>query len=163
MTETTFSDSTGYPSIALYGMVFSLLVFLVLMYYYATDKMLVYFFGVVELVLLASAYYMYKVRFNFELSTDGLHYTLDGFSKKQNTIPMYDIEKLSIVSLDYTTKFGGWGNRKNKNGEAFVFNDGMFLEVQTVDKKLYLSISDKKKNDCMVFVSKLQTELKTKS
>lgn len=161
MTETIFSDTTKYPSIVLYGIFIPLFVFPVLMYSYSTDKMLVYIFGITEFILVMSAYYMYKVRFSFELSSHGLQYTLDGFSKKQHTIPMHTIEQLSVVSLDYTTKFGGWGYRSNKNGEAFVFNDGMFLEVQTADKKVYLSISDKNKKDCIAYVTELQSSLKT--
>jgi len=160
MTKTVFTDTTKYPFVALLGLSIALLLFPVLMYYYAADKVFIYILGIVEIILLIGAYYMYMMKFTFELSPKGLRYILYGFSKKENFIAWKEITALNIIALDYTTKFGGWGNRKNKNGEAFVFNDGMFLEVETENKKYYFSISDKGKNDCVNYVANLQTRLK---
>lgn len=163
MTKSLFTDTTKYPSLALFGLSFPLLLLPILMYCNSTDKVLIYFLSIIEVILLISTYYMYKLRFNFVLSTSGLKYKLNGFSTKEYFIPLEEIESLNMIALDYTTKFGGWGYRKNKNGEAFVFNDGMFLEVQTANKKIYLSVSDTGKAECISFVSNCQTVLKQSS
>ena len=58
------------------------------------------------------------------------------------------IQQITLTAFDYTTKFGGWGHRKNKNGEAFIFNDGLLLQVQTAHQMYYFSISDAQKEAC---------------
>jgi len=148
MRDIIFNDQTRYPQIARLAIAIPLILIAVLGYIYAQDTIFISLLGFVFIVLVISAYYMYKSGLAIQISEEGISYTLHSFSKKENHIPLSDIQQIALMALDYTTKFGGWGHRKNKNGEAFIFNDGLFLQVQTAHQMYYFSISDAQKEIC---------------
>ncbi|MDM1043393.1 hypothetical protein HX004_01975 [Myroides sp. 1354] len=148
MRDVLFYDQTRYPKIARLAIAIPLILILILCYTYAQETIFISLLGFVFIILIVSAYYMYKSGLVIQLSEEGVSYTLYSFSKKSNHIPLSDIQQIALTALDYTSKFGGWGYRKNKNGEAFIFNDGLFLHVQTAHQVYYFSISDAQKKAC---------------
>lgn len=143
-----FYDQTKYPKIALQAITVPLFSIPIFCYVYALETVFVLLLAFVFILLAIGGYYMYKTQLTVELTSKGVSYTLQSFSTKKGQIPFSEIINIDVVSLDYTTKFGGWGHRKNKNGEAFIFNDGSFLHVQTAKQQYYFSISDEQKKAC---------------
>lgn len=148
MRDLTFYDQTRYSQIARLAIAIPLILIAILCYAYTQETIFIALLGLVFIILLVGAYYMYKSGLAIRISEEGVSYTLNSFSKKENHIPLSDIQQIALTAFDYTTKFGGWGHQKNKNGKAFIFNDGLFLQVQTAHQMYYFSISDAQKEAC---------------
>lgn len=139
---------TKYPKTALQAIAMPLFAIPILCYVYALEIVFILLLAFVFILLAIVLYYMYKTQLTVELTSKGVSYSLQSFSTKKGQIPFSEIINIDVVSLDYISKFGGWGYRKNKNGEAFIFNDGSFLHVQTAKQHYYFSISDEQKRAC---------------
>lgn len=147
-TTSAFIDQTKYPKTALQTIMVPLFAIPICCYVYALNTVFILLLAFVFILLAIGGYYMYKTRLTVELTSKGVSYALQSFSTKTGQIPLSEIIHIEVVALDYTSKFGGWGYRKNKNGEAFIFNDGLFLHVQTAHQVYYFSISDAQKKAC---------------
>ena len=151
-----FYDKTEYPKEAFIAILIPILVFPFLLLYFYQEKVLFYILIFITLILIVSAFSMYKTALSITISKDGVFYQLKSFSKENGEISFNNIQHIKVVKLDYKSKFGGWGKRKNRNGIAYIFNDVLFLEIQTFDQVYYFSISNKKKEECILFVQLLQ-------
>lgn len=154
--EKEFCDQTKYPKIALIILIVFVAILAYLLYTNYQDKMFFFIFLSVFVIFIVSALWIYMTSFSINISGGGVMYELKSFSTEKKYIPFEDILQITLVPLDFTTKFGGWGKRKNKNEIAYIFNDGYFLEIKTPTNIYYFSISDDKKDECLKFIDTLK-------
>lgn len=156
--EKEFHDKTEYPKTAFIGILVPIFIISILLVNFYHEKLLFFILLFADFILILSAFYIYKTSLQLSISNTVFCYELNSFSKEKGEISLNDIVAIEIIPLDYITKFGGWGKRKNKNGTAYIFNNGYFLKIKTSNNVYYFSISDNKKNECSAF---LQTINKT--
>ena len=154
-----FQDKTEYPKIAFIGILIPILIISILQVNFYSDKILFYILLFVNLILILSAFYIYKTSLNLRISDTVFYYELNSFSKEREEISLKDILEIELIPLDYISKFGGWGKRRNKNGTAYIFNDGYFLKIKTSNNVYYFSVSDNKKNECLSFLQTINKPL----
>lgn len=147
-----FHDKTEYPKTAFIGILVPIFIISILLVNFYHEKLLFFILLFADLILILSAFYIYKTSLYLRISNSTVYYELNSFSIDKGEISLNDIVEIEIIPLDYISKFGGWGKRKNKNGVAYIFNDGSFLRIQTSKQIYYFSISDKKKNECISFI-----------
>lgn len=154
--EKEFQDKTQYPKTAFIGILIPIFIISILLVSFYNEKLLFFILLFAELVLILSAFYIYKTTLYLSISNTDFYYELNSFFKDKEKILLKDISEIELIPLDYISKFGGWGKRKNKNGIAYIFNDGYFLKIQTSNNVYYFSISDKKKNECLSFIQTMK-------
>ena len=99
---------------------------------------------------------MFCTKLILKTSDLGISYQLKPFQKTAVFISFDDILELEIEAMDFLTKFGGWGKRRKGNEIAYVFNDGLFLKIKTLDRTFYFSLSDDLKQKWKDFVIEKQ-------
>lgn len=154
--EKEFQDKTQYPKTAFIGILIPIFIISILLVSFYNEKLPFFILLFAELVLILSAFYIYKTTLYLSISNTDFYYELNSFFKDEEKILLKDISEIELIPLDYISKFGGWGKRKNKNGIAYIFNDGYFLKIQTFNNVYYFSISDKKKNECLSFIQTMK-------
>lgn len=129
--EKEFQDKTQYPKTAFIGILIPIFIISILLVSFYNEKLLFFILLFGELVLILSAFYIYKTTLYLSISNTDFYYELNSFFKDKEKFLLKDISEIELIPLDYISKFGGWGKRKNKNGIAYIFNDGYFLKIQT--------------------------------
>ncbi|MDR2223328.1 MAG: hypothetical protein LBE34_11410 [Flavobacteriaceae bacterium] len=153
--EKKFCDETNYPKIALVMTLVFMFILCYSLYVNYDNKIFFLLLLSVFIIIIIAAFWIYTTSLIINLSKKGIAYELKSFFTEKNFIPMEDIIQIELVSLDFTTRFGGWGKRKHKNEIAYIFNNNFFLEIKTLSQVYYFSISDNKKEECLKFIKNL--------
>lgn len=149
------NDSSQYNTIVRWGIFIPIGIFLVILIG-EWGSIFFYFALFILVILLWAAWYLFCTKLILKTSDLGISYQLKPFQKTAVFISFDDILELEIEAMDFLTKFGGWGKRRKGNEIAYVFNDGLFLKIKTLDRTFYFSLSDDLKQKWKDFVIEKQ-------